>query len=109
MADWGWILIIGGVVLGLISVIFGLLVQRLNRVETTSAAALSRADHERLCAERSERVEHQLEELLDLIKENHTTATDRRHQIYGRLDEICQRLAMIEAVKGDPRLRRDER
>lgn len=108
MAEWGWILVVGGVVLGLVSVIFGLLVQRLNRVEAAAAGSLSRAEHEHLCTERSERVERQLAELQELIRDNHKTSTDRRHSMDGRLVEICQRLAMIEAVKGDPRLRRND-
>lgn len=105
MPEWLISILVGVVIVGLVSVIFGLLVSRLNRVEEIAGEALSRQDHERLCTERSDRVERYLTELHQLIKENDRLAIDRRHSMYGRLDEICQRLAMIEAHPGDPRLR----
>ena len=106
MPQWVYPLVIGSVVLALIGVIFGLLMQRLGGVEGLASEALLREDHERLCAERMERVERRLTELFALIKENERVAVDRRHLMYGRLDEICQRLAMLEAKPGDPRLPR---
>lgn len=127
MPEWLWALIIGGVVLGLIAVIFGLLMQRLSRIEalaeTTAANALTRTEHERLCSERADRIEKSfarydfdrremhaanqtmLSRIESKIDSNEALAIDRRHKLYSRMDEVCQRLAMLEAVPGDPRLR----
>lgn len=123
MPDWMMQVLVGVIVVGLIGVIFKLTMARLHAVETSLQGKLSREEHERLCTLRNQWIERMLKKLDSDQREKHESnvamlmrieskidindkeATDRRHEMYGRLDEICQRLALMEGMEGDPRLR----
>lgn len=124
MPEWLIPVGIGVVIVGLVGVIFGLTMARLRTVEESIQEKLSREEHEKLCAVRNQWIERMLTKLDSDQREKHENnvevlrrieskidandkeATDRRHDMYGRLDEICQRLALMEGLEGDPRLRK---
>lgn len=125
--EWVVSIGIGVVIVALIGVIYALWDKRLTAVETLvahfAATYLTRAEYDKLSIERADRMQGLLERIDEHRKENHIAnqqflarieakidsndreTTDRRHDMYARLDEICQRLAMVEAAPGDPRLR----
>jgi hypothetical protein len=127
IVEWIVTLGVGGAILGLVSVIYALWEKRLSNQEKMTALILStyitRETHDALWAERADRIEkifeitdrqhhenHEVnQQLLTRIESKMDTnareVTDRRHKMQERLDEICQRLAMLEARPDDPRLR----